>query len=124
MKKITAALLVGLAIFALTSSANAVKYATDPPNGFVVLCKTLTLETVAVPVTFESGAVCGYDLTARGGDIKFLGTVNDATTTEYQTIFQDHTKYNQMPEFIAKNTIWYFAPKTANTTIEIQYWYY
>jgi len=124
MKKITVALLIGLAIFALASSVSAVKYATDPPNGFVVLCKTLTSETVAVPVTFDAGAVCAYDLTARGGDIKFLGAVNDATTTEYQTIFQDHTKWNQMPELIAKDTIWYFVPKTAGITLEVQYFYY
>jgi len=124
MKKITASLLVILALLALASSVNAVRYATDPPNGFKVLCKTLTSETVAVPVTFEAGAVCGYDLTARGGDIKFLGTVNDAATTEYQTIFQDHTKWNQMYEFIAKDTIWYFAPKTAGITLEVQYYYY
>jgi hypothetical protein len=82
-----------------------------------------TLGATAV-VTFDGGTFISYDLTARGGNIRWL-PVDLATWSAYQTIISGETKSDpRIPVLWPKNTTWYFTPERAMSTLEVHYWYY
>lgn len=118
MKKLIAFLILAL----MAVPVFAVSFANTPSNTRGVKSLTLPSTTTTGCVTLDGGAFLSYDLTAVGGNIRWLPT-DTATATAYQTIFNGATNSEGSdPILYPAGTTWYFLPETAGITLEVVYW--
>ena len=119
MKKL--AVVIGLILLLVLPGAANTVFPQTAPRGKKISNLTLTNANTVYSLTLF-GWVSAYDMTGRGGDIRWHDTDNVAS--DYKTIPQGTSQWNHQKIYIGPDTTWHFSSAITGEVVEVIYWYY